>query len=87
VWRKKYAGLRVHLLSGLAAAEEFNTPGFSQLRDEAKAHSRSNGFDNTPKPLKRLNRVSGRNTGLKSGVTEIYMTMAGELKCDMFATA
>jgi hypothetical protein len=52
--------------------------------------SRFNGFDNAPKPLKRLNSVSARNTGLKSGVTETmgnYMSMARELKCDMFATA
>jgi hypothetical protein len=35
-----------------------------------KTLSRFNGFHNDPKPLKRLNRVSGRNTGLKSGVNE-----------------
>jgi hypothetical protein len=37
---------------------------------EAKALSRFNGFDNIPKPLKRLNLVTARNTGLKSGVIE-----------------
>jgi hypothetical protein len=45
---------------------------------------------NAPKPLKRLNSVSARNTGLKSGVTETvgnYMSMARGLNCDMFATA
>ena len=43
-----------------------------------------------PKPLKRPNPVTARNTGLKSGVTETvgnYMRMARELNCDMFATA
>src|SRR4030095_5438447 len=54
------------------------TPGFSQ------------GFDNATKPLKRLNPVSVRNTGLKSGVTETvrnYMSMVREVKCDMFQSA
>jgi hypothetical protein len=37
--------------------------------DEAKALSRFNGL-NIPKPLKRLNLLAARNTGLKSGVNE-----------------
>jgi len=52
--------------------------------------SRFNGFDNAPKPLKRLNPVRGRNTGLKSGVTEIvrdHMSMARDSKCDIFRAA
>jgi len=50
------------------------TPGFSQVQYEAKV----------------LKPVTARNTGLKSGATETvrnYMSMARELKCDMFATA
>jgi hypothetical protein len=66
------------------------TPGFSQVQYEAKTLSRFNGFDNAPKPLKRLDPLTARNTGLKSGVTEIvrnYMIMARQLKCDMFQAA
>ena len=43
-----------------------------------------------PKPLKRLNPVSVRNTGLKSGVTETVRNcigMARKFKCDIFTTA
>ena len=57
---------------------------------EANMLSRFNGFDNAPKPLKRLDPVGARNTGLKSGFNdkvENYMSMARELKCDMFQSA
>ena len=60
------------------------------MQNEEKTLSRFNGFDDAPKPSKWLNPVTARNTGLKSGVTETvrnYMSMARELKCDMFATA
>ena len=60
------------------------------MQYEANMLSRFNGFDNAPKPLKRLNPVTARNTGLKSGVTETvrnYMSMARALKYDIFATA
>jgi hypothetical protein len=55
-----------------------------------KTLSRFNGFDNDPKPLKRLTSVRGRNTGLKSGVNESvgnYVSMARELNCGIFAAA
>ena len=82
-WQRKYAALRERSWSEHAAAEEFHkhlslTPGFSQ------------GFDNATKPLKGLNPVSVRNTGLKSGLTGTvrnYMSMVRELKCDMFQSA
>ena len=66
------------------------TPGFSQVLGEAKTLSRFNGFDNAPKPLKRLNSLPARNTGLKSGVNgrvKVYMGIARELICGIFATA
>jgi len=60
------------------------------VQNEVKTLSCFNGSDYAPKQLKRLNSVSSRDPGLKSDVTKIvgnYMSMAHELKCDMFATA